>query len=230
MTFDLTYQRAEGPSGGAEPGAIVLQQFLVDRFGGWNGGIYNPRRVRGSSTTWSIHAEGRAGDLMVPGGWGGSAEGRAIGDAAAEFLVANAPRLGVQQVIWWERDWREANGWTGYGGAHPHRDHVHWELTREAAAVLTAEMIVEVAAPPSPVVDVQVHPLDTGYWMVTAEGEVIPFGDCQHFGDMKGTVLNGPVIRIVCTASADGYWLFAEDGGVFAFGDAPFLGSVPEAV
>src|SRR4029077_11999398 len=40
-----------------------------------------------------------------------------------------------------------------------------------------------------------------------------------------GTVLNGPIIASVATASGAGYYMVASDGGVFRFGDARFHGS-----
>ena len=33
-----------------------------------------------------------------------------------------------------------------------------------------------------------------GYWVVTADGKVYPFGDAPNEGDMSGTPLNGPII------------------------------------
>ena len=58
---------------------------------------------------------------------------RRLGDAIAAWLVANARRLAIKYVIWYERIWSPARGWRAY--RHPsgntanatlaHRDHVH---------------------------------------------------------------------------------------------------------
>ncbi|HTH04996.1 MAG TPA: hypothetical protein VL916_03960 [Ilumatobacteraceae bacterium] len=65
-----------------------------------------------------------------------------------------------------------------------------------------------------------------GYLMVTARGEVLPFGDATSQGDTKALQLAAPVISLALGASGRGYWLYARDGGVFSFG-VPFHGSVP---
>jgi hypothetical protein len=65
-----------------------------------------------------------------------------------------------------------------------------------------------------------------GYLMVTARGEVLPFGDAKSEGDTKALQLAAPVISLALGASGRGYWLYAQDGGVFSFG-VPFHGSVP---
>ncbi len=64
-----------------------------------------------------------------------------------------------------------------------------------------------------------------GYWLFTARGRVLPFGDAHFYGDMSNTHLNGPVLDSVRTASGRGYYMVASDGGVFSFGDARFYGS-----
>ncbi len=65
-----------------------------------------------------------------------------------------------------------------------------------------------------------------GYMMVTARGEVLPFGDAKSQGDTKALQLAAPVISLALGAGGRGYWLYAQDGGVFSFG-VPFHGSVP---
>ncbi len=65
-----------------------------------------------------------------------------------------------------------------------------------------------------------------GYLLVTAKGEVLPFGDAKTEGDTKALPLAAPVISLALGASGHGYWLYAKDGGVFSFG-VPFHGSVP---
>ncbi len=69
------------------------------------------------------------------------------------------------------------------------------------------------------------HPAK-GYWLFSNKGRVKSFGDARFHGDMRGTVLNGPVLGSVPTKSGRGYYMVASDGGIFAFGDAHFYGSM----
>lgn len=68
------------------------------------------------------------------------------GDTLATWLVANADRLGVKYIIWWEHIWRMHGGyvvhgelvpsreWTRYYGTpNPHHDHNHVEFYRDDA-------------------------------------------------------------------------------------------------
>jgi hypothetical protein len=68
-------------------------------------------------------------------------------------------------------------------------------------------------------------PSGHGYWIATAAGEVLPFGNANRYGSLKGVHLNAPIVGIVSTVDGGGYWLVAADGGVFTFGDARFHGS-----
>ena len=64
-----------------------------------------------------------------------------------------------------------------------------------------------------------------GYWEVTDDSVVHPFGTAAFYGDMHGHVLNGPLIGGDSVAKATGYWLLGRDGGIFTFGSAHFYGS-----
>jgi hypothetical protein len=81
-----------------------------------------------------------------------------------------------------------------------------------------------------PVVDVCATPSGKGYWMVTAAGGVLYFGDARFYGGKKKP--GAPVVTIARTPSGNGYWLCSKDGTVGSFGDAPALGSIkaPTAV
>ena len=70
-----------------------------------------------------------------------------------------------------------------------------------------------------------VVPGGPGYWLVSANGKVYPFGGAKFYGDASGYALNKPIVGIVATPDGAGYWLVAADGGVFSFGDASFYGS-----
>lgn len=128
-------------SGRTQPGTAVVMAHLLAKFPGTaNWGTYVDRNVSGTGKK-SVHAEGRAGDVGVP------PRGE-LGDRVADYLVRNAPLLGIQMVIWNRRDWRaDTRTWTAYthpGGSSPtlnHEDHVHFELCWEAARGLTAAAI-----------------------------------------------------------------------------------------
>jgi hypothetical protein len=66
----------------------------------------------------------------------------------------------------------------------------------------------------------------TGYWEVTADRVVHPFGTAQFLGDLSHKVLTAPLVGGESTPDFKGYWLVARDGGIFSFGTAPFLGSM----
>jgi hypothetical protein len=195
MTYDLTYQRAEGPSGGAQPGTIALTTYITSKWSGTRSlGIYNPRMIRGSSTSWSIHAEGRAVDIGV----GLDADGEAIGDMVAEWVTDNASRLGVQYLIWNRQSWTQSRGWRAYTGVSPHRDHLHIEQTRLAAAQLTDGDIaaLTVTIPDGP------------------HGRVTPeFDPPIELRDVISW----------CRAPGGGVWVLADNGDVYAI-DAPYYG------
>jgi Tol biopolymer transport system component len=65
-----------------------------------------------------------------------------------------------------------------------------------------------------------------GYWVVTARGKVLTFGDAVSFGDMSTQPLAGEIIGMATTTTGKGYWLIGSDGGIFAFGDARYRGSM----
>lgn len=104
---------------GERKGTRALLDVLLVLFhaqGVRSGGIYNRRRQRGGSA-WSLHAVGRAMDLMVPS--------TDIGTFVANVVVAHADALGVGEVIFNRRRWTERTGWHVYSGVNPHLDHVH---------------------------------------------------------------------------------------------------------
>jgi len=128
------WQGAGPCASGPTPGARALEQWLGQEFVGHSGGIYNCRTVRGS-TVPSIHGEGRAVDWMMPVRNG---RGHPEGHDVVRTLGAVGRRLGVQAIIFDRTIWsaRSPSG-RPYTGVHPHYDHLHIELTREAGQNLT---------------------------------------------------------------------------------------------
>jgi hypothetical protein len=126
-----------GPcSSGPSRGALALREFMLARYPeASDGGIFNCRTVRGSAVP-SIHGEGRAWDMMFPVRNG---RGHPRGHEAVRELGAHGLRLGIQAIIFDRTIWsaRSPSG-RPYNGVHPHYDHLHIELTREASRRLTA--------------------------------------------------------------------------------------------
>lgn len=195
MTFNLTYQRAEGPTGRARPGTVALQNHILETWEPARSlGIYNPRRIRGG-TSWSMHAEGRAVDIGVSL----TPAGEEIGDQIATWLINNAPQLGVQYFIWNRQSWTHARGWRAYRGVSPHRDHLHIEQTRVAADQLTPGDIAALAV-------------------------TIPLGPAgrQH-PEFDPPVVIGEALVSWAARPSGGVWALGESGSVYAL-DAPYHG------
>ena len=122
MLFNGQYVGVRACSGGAMPGAKALMSWTLARFPEMgNGGIYNCRQIAGSSAL-SLHAGGRACDIMTGTGiptlhskW-----------LAEQFRVFSA-ELGLQGIIHDNRDWfcNVGPDWTSYGGSNPHDNHNH---------------------------------------------------------------------------------------------------------
>lgn len=85
----------------------VGPRFGIKTIGGWRAG---PPVKYGAYD----HPLGLALDFMTNNG-----------QALADYLVANADRLGVNFVIWNHKTWNRAKGWHAYTGDNPHTDHVH---------------------------------------------------------------------------------------------------------
>jgi hypothetical protein len=130
----MRYEAATFIASGPAPGALALEAYAL-ALGHGSAGIFNPRNVRGSVSTLSLHAEGRAVDI-TPGDAGADAL-----TGLVDLLVWHHQALGVQQVIWHRRSWRVGRAWEPYGGTDPHTSHAHVELTRAAADGLTVETI-----------------------------------------------------------------------------------------
>jgi Mannosyl-glycoprotein endo-beta-N-acetylglucosaminidase len=68
-------------------------------------------------------------------------------------------------------------------------------------------------------------PSGSGYWLVTQDSVVHPFGTAHFFGDMRRVRLSAPLIGAESLSNGAGYWLLGFDGGIFSFGAARFFGS-----
>lgn len=176
-----------GPaSGGAQPGAAALLAALLARWssaGAYSSGIYNCRDVRGGSTP-SVHSEGRAIDLGI--------RDKAVGDRIAAQLLAAAPSIGLQQIIWNRRSIRPGSTWRSYNGVNPHTDHLHIELNWHGARTLTpqaADAALDGAGTPLPPED------DPSTWEKAQAGAKVVVGQVPFIGpaftavDKSGNVI-----------------------------------------
>jgi MYXO-CTERM domain-containing protein len=123
-----------GCGGGILPGTDVLRQYLYVNFPQTHHiGGYSCRPINGSPSKMSVHATGRALDIMLH-----TIDGEAdndIGDPIGNWLIENAEAIGIQYIIWDLYSWNASRD-PGikdkpYGGAHPHDDHLHIELSVE---------------------------------------------------------------------------------------------------
>jgi hypothetical protein len=118
-------------------GAADLSNFLQQNFGGI-------RAIQGlscrpincgngcTSSQMSVHSTGRAIDIMIPPfTWTKADNGH--GNPIAHYLVTNAKELGIQRVIWERSIWDRADAQPSPYGGHPHADHLHVEITPQAA-------------------------------------------------------------------------------------------------
>ena len=143
-SYDITFVSAgpwvgtSGCSGTFTEGGRVFKEWIqqhwpqVEHVGG-----YSCRPINGDSSTMSVHATGRAVDIHIP--LDGGAADNGLGDPLANWLLKHADEIGIQSIIWdrwmWSpsRDPRSRH----YGGAHPHHDHLHVELTPAASRLET---------------------------------------------------------------------------------------------
>jgi len=130
-----------GCSGGIEPGAQILRQWLLDSYPQIRSiGGYSCRHINGNSSVMSVHATGRALDIMLPL-HAGDADND-LGDPIGNYLIEHAEEIGIQLIIWdrwvWNASRSAGTKERAYTGAHPHHDHLHVEVSLEAADMETA--------------------------------------------------------------------------------------------
>jgi len=127
---------------GPLPGTVAFRDHLLRRFPQIRsgGGFDCCRQNTGDTDYLSVHSLGRAIDLAIPE-IGGEADNTA-GDTVANWLIMNATRIGVQQVIWDRASWRGSRAagqkMRHYEGPIPHTDHIHVELNLDGANARTA--------------------------------------------------------------------------------------------
>ena len=140
------YQPAGRCTGYTPPGSTAFMAWAVGDFrqGARNLGIYNCRDIRGKSTN-SLHGEGRAVDV------GFSGVANPAGTRLLNLLLPKVGELGIQMIIWNRRIYsaRYPRG-ASYNGVSPHTDHLHIELTWNAARNLTRDRVRQIVGGGAP--------------------------------------------------------------------------------
>lgn len=198
VSYDSPGSRCSGgPTRGAETLGRYLRSAFPDQVDtdvpGDGIQIYACRNVRGGSGL-SVHATGRALDVFIP--TRGGAADNAKGDRVANWLVENAEHIGVQMIIWDRTIWKASGGVPRdrcYQGQHPHNDHVHVELSQEAASLQTPFFRGE-------------PPTDSGAEDVPADSSQPPSG-----GDTGTPINRNSWIGDLCRSDND--CGFSADGG-----------------
>ncbi len=72
-------------------------------------------------------------------------------------------------------------------------------------------------------------PARSGYWMVSADGEVHAFGDAVNYGDPHGTLGQARAVHLEPTADGKGSWILDDGGRIHPYGDAVALGDATTA-
>jgi len=117
----MTYVPCNRPATGPTPWCqLALADLAALDPAGRSLGCYNPRRVRGRSGPWSLHACGRAVDWR-------SADRRRGWEVAR--WVAWFGHTDIQLIIFDGQQWggRFNRGWVPFQGPDPHYDHIHIE-------------------------------------------------------------------------------------------------------
>lgn len=136
-----------GPSGcGGQflEGTRVFRDWIMDNWPQVESiGGYSCRAIANSSSM-SVHATGRAVDIMIPTDPAQSRDDSAdndLGDPLANYLLEHAEEFGIQSIIWDNKIWTSSRPpgerFRTYTNTHKHHDHLHVELNPEGAALQT---------------------------------------------------------------------------------------------
>lgn len=129
-----------GCGAGLTDGASVLREFLMASYPQIRSiGGYSCRAIVGNSSQMSVHATGRALDIMLPL-HAGDADND-LGDPIGNWLIEHAEEIGIQYIIWdrwtWGAHRSSGEKERSYGGSHPHHDHLHVEISTAASRMET---------------------------------------------------------------------------------------------
>jgi len=141
----------QGCSGDITPGGKILREYLYAHFPqAYSIGGYSCRTINGDPTQMSVHATGRALDVMIH--TIADEADNDLGDPVGNWLIENAEAIGIQYIIWdlwtWRADRAVGAKEKAYGGAHPHNDHLHVELSVDASKN-TQDWFSDAVVPPA---------------------------------------------------------------------------------
>ena len=202
-----SYQEGNAPSyPAAYPEAIAVG--ATDQSGGHaafsNTGAYVDIVAPGDSI-WSAYGLGHAQYALMSG----TSMATPYASATAALVLAEKPSLSAASLTYLVE-----SGATDLG-AHGRDDVYGYGLVNPRRSLL--------AASPQ---KIDQGFRGRGYWIVSADGRVHPFGSAAFYGDLGGQALSAPIVAAARTHSGRGYWLAGADGSVYAFGDAQYRGSL----
>ncbi len=133
-----------GCGGSFLEGTRIFRQWLYDNWEQTSTiGGYSCRPIANSSSM-SVHATGRALDIMLPRDTSQSYNNSAdndLGDPIANWLLEHAEEVGIQLIIWDNMIWSSGRApgerLRVYTNDNKHVDHIHMELNPEAAGLGT---------------------------------------------------------------------------------------------
>jgi hypothetical protein len=158
-TSPSVYREGEPTQFAPGTGIVEFRNWVERHFTGFStvGGIRrSPAKEPIPGRQRDQHEEGRAVDFMMRD------HGGAEGDRLAEWLLTNHAAIGLQGLIWAGTEWYPSHPprVDNYTGTNPHTDHVHVELSPEAANLPATVMRARLdaiplttpapAAPPQP--------------------------------------------------------------------------------
>ena len=80
-----------------------------------------------------------------------------------------------------------------------------------------------------PIVDVELTPSETGYWIVDERGGITAV-NAPFLGDRPSLQAGERIVSMTPTADGGGYWLFTSRGRVITYGNAPHHGDMSGVV
>ena len=139
-----TWVGPSGCGGSFLGGTRVFRDWLLEYWPQISSiGGYSCRAIANSSQM-SVHATGRAVDIMIPVDPSKPRDASAdndLGDPIANYLLLHADEFGIQGIIWDNMSWYSSRPagqrFRVYTNTHKHHDHLHVELNPEGAAMGT---------------------------------------------------------------------------------------------
>lgn len=110
--------------------------------------------------------------------------------------------------------------WGGDWSADSPRDPMHIEIHLSPSGAASVAAAIRAGDTPKPAaVGIAADPnTKSGYWVVTAQGNVYNHGGAPWYGSMAGKSLPAPIVGIAATPGRGGYWLVTSKGNVYNFG------------